>query len=449
MIDLKRSSEACCLPPSAAPDRRSCRIADADREMPFYIGLEYTPPARGTWTIAHTPMLIPGAHMIFVCPECCLRGVVLSAEEDGGLDRFSMVTVEEQDVIGDQMESLFVEGVTDVLHKLPALPPLVMIYTSCIHHFLAVDLDLIFSELERRFPGVDFVRAYMNCTMRKTRLNYEEVQWRQNYAALKPAEKDPKRVNFVGNYYALRRGSEPVRMLEDAGYTVGDLCRTRTYEEYQELAKASLNIYNWPVAKECARSLNARLGQEPFYLPYSWDGDEIEASLRALAEKTGAPMPDLASLREEAERALDEARKKTDGMEVRIDAVGTPRPLGLARLLLSHGFDVTTVYTDAILPGDEDAAAWLKEHDPDLTLCSMTHHRSRYMDRNEEGKRILAIGQRAAYFSGTENFVDLVANSGLIGYTGIRELAEQIGDAASAPKDTRRLIQIKAKGCRP
>ena len=46
---------------------------------PYKPGLEYTPPARGTWTIAHTPLLVPESVEVYVCPESCLRGVSLSA----------------------------------------------------------------------------------------------------------------------------------------------------------------------------------------------------------------------------------------------------------------------------------------------------------------------------------------------------------------------------------
>ena len=38
------------------------RISDADRNRLFPDGLVYSSPARGTWTIAHTSMLIPGSH---------------------------------------------------------------------------------------------------------------------------------------------------------------------------------------------------------------------------------------------------------------------------------------------------------------------------------------------------------------------------------------------------
>ena len=64
------------------------RMADAKFPMPFASGLEYATPARGTWNIVHTGMLIPQAHEIFVCAASCLRGVVLTAAEMGAQERF-------------------------------------------------------------------------------------------------------------------------------------------------------------------------------------------------------------------------------------------------------------------------------------------------------------------------------------------------------------------------
>ena len=75
------------------------RIADADFPAPFRSGLEYSSPARGTWNIVHTGMLIPEAHEIFVCAAGCLRGVVLTAAEMGAQDRFSTVAVRENNLL--------------------------------------------------------------------------------------------------------------------------------------------------------------------------------------------------------------------------------------------------------------------------------------------------------------------------------------------------------------
>ena len=41
-------------------------IAKASFPSPFASGLEYSAPARGTWNIVHTGMLLPGAHQIIV-----------------------------------------------------------------------------------------------------------------------------------------------------------------------------------------------------------------------------------------------------------------------------------------------------------------------------------------------------------------------------------------------
>ena len=45
------------------------RIAEASFPAPFRSGLEYSSPARGTWNIVHTGMLIPQAHEILPPPR--------------------------------------------------------------------------------------------------------------------------------------------------------------------------------------------------------------------------------------------------------------------------------------------------------------------------------------------------------------------------------------------
>ena len=63
------------------------KMKDAQFPSPFAGGLEYSSPARGTWNIVHTGMLVPEAHEIFVCAASCLRGVVLTAAEMNAMDR--------------------------------------------------------------------------------------------------------------------------------------------------------------------------------------------------------------------------------------------------------------------------------------------------------------------------------------------------------------------------
>ena len=110
-------------------------IRDASFPAPFASGLEYAAPARGMWNIVHTGMLVPEAHQIFVCAEGCLRGVVLTAAEMGASDRFSTIAIRENNVQDGDMEELILDGVADILARLPKRPPAVLLFTSCIHHF--------------------------------------------------------------------------------------------------------------------------------------------------------------------------------------------------------------------------------------------------------------------------------------------------------------------------
>ena len=56
--------------------------------------------------------------------------------------------------------------------------------------------------------------------------------------------------------------------------------------------------------------------------------------------------------------------------------------------------------------------------------------------RNESD--VLAIGQKAAWFTGTRHFVNLVEGAGLYGFDGIRRMAELMTEAWQEEKRSRR-----------
>jgi hypothetical protein len=442
---------------SGTEDAAERRICDCDPEHLFPVGIEYTPPARGTWTIAHTPMLVPGLHEVYICPDGCLRGVVLSAEEFRGLDRFHVIEVREPDLYNGTLETKIIDGVTSVIQQTRResgrLPSAVMVTTSCIHDLMGLDRDLVFRELSLRFPDIDIVPGWMNCTMRMSYLHYEQVQWRQNYAALHPCKKDPKSVNIIGSSFTLDRESELVQMLENGGYTVRDLTLCRTYEDYQKMASSTLNIWNWVMGMETCRDLEERLGQPSLHMPYPWTYKEIRKQLTELSQKTGTPLPDLDDLQISSNTSLQRALEQIGDTEIQIDGVAVMLPFQLAELLLDRGFHVTKVYADAVMPEDRAAFQRIAEKYPDVIVSAMVNFRLRVRQREDEARaesdhhRILAIGQRSAYFAGTPYWVDLIQNNGWYGFTGICRLSDAMIDAYGQPKDTATQIQIKARGC--
>lgn len=422
-------------------------LRDAKFPAPFASGLEYAAPARGTWNIVHVGMLIPEAHEIFVCAAGCLRGVVLTAAEMGAAHRFSTVEVKEENLLNGDMEDLIIDGVSDVLAKLPEMPPAVLVYTSCVHHFAGCDLDMVYRELRERFPDVDFTDCYMNPIMRKSGLTPDQIMRKQLYSLLKPCEKNPKAAAILGNDFAVNENSELVKLIRDAGYTLYEIQNCSTYEEYQKIAEASVYITTYPSAKAGGDALTERLGGTHIHLPYTLDFDETDVSLARLAEVLGVPAPDMTEKRRECESKLRETRELI-GEDITIDYTACPRPLGLARLLLDHDFSVTRIYADSFTGFDKPdfdrlQATWAKESDR-ITVHPTVHASMRF---HVSEVPCLAIGQKAAYFCGTEHFVNMVEGGGHWGYEAVLALCDDMIDAHNHTKPMRELIAVKGMGC--
>lgn len=447
------------------PEGAVITIGETDFPVPFPLGLEFNSPAHGNWNIVHTGMLMPEAIQIYVCADNCMRGVVLTAAEMNAADRFSFVTVEEENLLNGNLEDVTIEGVTDVLNKLEKKPKAVLLFTVCLHHFLGCDLDRVYEELGTRFPEIVFVRCFMDPIMQKHGLTPDQKLRKAMYDPLITKEPDPLTVTLVGSDFVLDESSDIKRLLRSTGHTLRELPACKTWAEYQQLGSAEIFVSCYPPAKYGAAMLTERLNRTHLYLPGSFDYEEIKEEIRNLIKELQAgwsredtsntKCADITSEEIEAfcqreitlcEDSINHAKSIIGGTPVVLDYLYHPRPLGLAKLLLEHGFHVTTVYLDSISPEEKPAFDWLKLHHPDLELRATIQTKMRVLPRGTEGK-VLAIGQKAAWFSGSRNFVNMVQGGGLWGFDGIRGTMELMTEAFLEEKDPEDLIVRKGWGC--
>ena len=421
-------------------------IAEACFPSPFPSGLEYATPARGTWNIVHTGMLIPEAHEIFVCAASCLRGVVLTAAEMGAQERFSTVEIKENNLFDGDMEALVIEGVSHIIEKLPKRPPAVLVYTSCVHHFAGCDLGMIYRTLESRFPEIDFTDCYMNPIMRKSGLTPDQLMRSRLYLLLKEREKNERTAAIIGNDLPTRQESELLEILKKAGLKIHEITSCKSYEEYQEMVESSYYISYNPAAAAGGEMLSERLGGKHLYLPFCFDYEEIQAGFEKLGNLLGIEIPDFREKRTACEKAKKEVLETIGNTPIAIDYSYCTRPLGLARMLLDAGFCVEKVYVDTILGEEKADFAYLQKHFPKLLLYPTLHSGMRFMAKKEK-TNVLAIGQKAAYFENTNHFVNLVEGGGMFGYDAVLHTLELMKEAYLKEKDMRTLIQIKGMGC--
>lgn len=430
-------------------------IKEASFPVPFQPGLEFNSPAHGNWNIVHTGMLVPEAHQIYVCADNCMRGVVLTAAEMNAADRFSFVIVEEKDLLGGNLEDVTIEGVTDVLNRLDKKPKAVLLFTVCLHHFLGSDLDRIYGELEKRFPEIFFMRCFMDPIMQKTGPTPDQKLRLAMYDAVPEREADPRCVTVLGSDFALDEGADICRLLKKNGICLRETPACETWEDYQKLGEGSLILNGYPAGKFGTEKQARRLGRPFLYLPGSFDYEEIqeqEEKLLGMLEqqnnrKTGEIKGlDIEKEIRECEEALSHAHQIIGDTPIAVDYLFHPRPLGLTKLLLTHKFQVQSVFLDSISPEEKEVFFWLKENYPELKLISTIRPEMRVRTR-QQSEKILAIGQKAAWFTGSRNFVNMVQGGGLWGFDGIRHTAQLMVEAFHEEKDPEDLIVRKGWGC--
>ena len=437
------------------PGKTEVFIKEASFPVPFQPGLEFNSPAHGNWNIVHTGMLVPEAHQIYVCADNCMRGVVLTAAEMNAADRFSFVIVEEKDLLGGNLEDVTIEGVTDVMNRLDKKPKAVLLFTVCLHHFLGSDLDRIYGELEKRFPEIFFMRCFMDPIMQKTGPTPDQKLRLAMYDAVQERKADPKCVTVLGSDFALDEGSDICRILKKNEILLREIPTCETWEDYQNLGEGSLILNCYPAGKFGAEKQAERLGRPFLYLPGSFDYGEIQEQEEKLLgmlgqqnnRKTGKINGlDIEKEIRECEEALSHAHQIIGDTPIAVDYLFHPRPLGLTKLLLTHGFQVQSVFLDSISPEEKEVFFWLKENYPELKLISTVRPEMRVRTR-QQSEKILAIGQKAAWFTGSRNFVNMVQGGGLWGFDGIRHTAQLMVEAFHEEKDPEDLIVRKGWGC--
>ena len=414
----------------------------------FPAGLEFNAPVHGTWNIVHIGMLVPEAHQIYVCALNCMRGVVLTAAEMGAQDRFSCVVLKEEDITRGTVEQITLDGIRDVLYKLEAagkLPPCVLVFPVCTHLFLGVPLAHVYRKLEEEFPQVDFVRALMD-PISKRRLIPDKRLRKVMYDPLPPCEPDERLVALLGSEFAPEADSDLRTLLAAGGKRLVSIHDCATYEEFKGLSRAAIFVSIFPNGEFGARKTAERLGREHLYLPSTFTFDEIEQQELRLCQALDLPVPDFAAERAACVAELAKTRAVVGDAPVAVDAVVHPRPFGLARLLIEQGFNVSEVYLDGVNGEEEAELDWLRVNAPELQLSSTILPDLRVAPRTR-GEKTLAIGPKAAWFTGSGYFVNMVFGGGLWGFAGVRTMARLMREAWAEEKDTRDLVPRKGLGC--
>ena len=125
----------------------------------------------------------------------------------------------------------------------------------------------------------------------------------------------------------------------------------------------------------------------------------------------------------------------------------TTRPVALARRLVESGIRVTDLYCDSFLSADKTDFEILRKKAPGILVHPTTVPEMRFATPAEKRDDIVAIGQKAAFFTGATHMLNMIEGGPWWGHGGVRSLALALAAAAREPIDVDRIISVKGYGC--
>lgn len=434
-------------------------LSEVNANCLFKSGLEYAVPCRGVWNIVHTGFLVPESLLIFVCARSCLRGVVLTAAEVNLMDRFATVCIDENDIYSGELYDKMFSSVCDIVEKRKIKPRAVLLYFSCVHCFIGFDIQKFMGKIQNEFSDIDFIDCYMTPTMRKTKNTPDQLMRIKLYGLLKPKVKNKKLVCILGNDLKTSKESDIKKVIEMLGLKLYEIQNATNYDEYLDMASASLFITNYKSANVGADILAKRLNTKTIYMCPTFDTNEIENALNTLITNLKEncdinkeiytkvnninDLFDIAKLKSNIENEYNELKKIVGDRKIAIDYTITPHYMSLAKALLVHGFNVKTIFTDSISGDDLDDFNYVKEHYKNIDIYPVVSANSLYSKYDFAPDEYLAIGQKAAYFTRTNYFVNVVEGDGMYGFGAIQEIINLIKEAHMNKKNMVELVGIK------
>ena len=123
--------------------------------------LHYCSPAHGGWGVVRVALLVPEAHILFVCPPACGRHGAIAAIEQGYKKRISYLCIGDNEIVLGGYEAEIERGVREVMSRIKPRPRALMIFMSCIDDLLGTDHTAAIRRMEEEH-GIPIRLARMN-----------------------------------------------------------------------------------------------------------------------------------------------------------------------------------------------------------------------------------------------------------------------------------------------
>ena len=233
-------------------------------------------PERSCYNLVHYARLVPESHVIFITPPGCSRIIRLSAIEEGVSDKFTILNLEETDLIAGSVEDIFVEGVQQTIDRLTddnRRPKVLLSFTSCVDGFIGTDHGYVMSRLRAYAPDIIFMDLAMDPINRETLAPLVRVH--RTIIALFEKSEPARSVVWLGKWVPPEADDALADKLAERGFENRHLLDCETLDELRALGGAAANVAVTKIMLPVVRELKARLGTPYFNLADPADPESL------------------------------------------------------------------------------------------------------------------------------------------------------------------------------
>ncbi|MBC3796837.1 hypothetical protein GH807_07205 [Acetobacterium tundrae] len=390
-------------------------------EKYFEESLQYYNP-KSSMREENAKTLIPESHELHVGPSACARRLSIGAYQYHNEDRITNLYITEDDIVSGSYEDIIPDAVEELLELLEKKPRVIIIFVTCIDDLLGTDHEALLILLKERFPDIRFITCHIDPLIMDRSIKPGMKMLEQLYSVLDKSELREKCINLIGNKFLLSNKSEFRNIMNSVGWELKEMNACKTFDEYNEMGKSSLNIVVDPVAKYAAEQMERAL-DIPLRLTYdSYDLDIIEENYKKIFKAIAEKMPKLSDYRKSTVKKISETVKYLKNIPIVIDNGAVSRSIPLARALDKYGFNVKLVFDGTIIFSDVEDLEWLKENRPDIKIADGRNFNIMNM-KNNLGD-CLCIGFSCGYTLGAKHIVERLPSCFAFGYYGVELLME-------------------------
>lgn len=306
-------------------------------------------------------MRIPGVQMIYVSALACTRHRSIDFVQMQRAGRLSFLLFNEVDMITGDYITKTKQAAAEITAE--RNPSGIILLTGCQSALLSTDYKLLTEEMEAEI-GVP-VRVHDGCRL----CGFDEEKGGSSaidkmlYAFLRPSQKSEElSVNILGTAQPDEH-SELFDVLTAAGVKkIHRLPACKTFEEYQEMSRAHVNILTAPQDAEIGAYLEETLNIPYVCLGGIYNSDALAAAYEKLGEILGTEI-DISAHQTKLDNNLASVKELVGSHSISVES-----DVELAKWLLTEGFCVESLQMGHHQGLSPEQRSWFEEHAPNLRL---------------------------------------------------------------------------------